>query len=251
MSLQNEHEDGTLYRTEESSGTRVRMKVSTLERSEGVKILMVERHRPLYNRQKDSTIIELGRESMRQEICEARGGRATRAAFDSTTTTMDQQKGLLDMLKGRQQVPGLWMTGPHAKLAGKLCMWFLSPDGHMSCGTGGKGEGGLARARVVLHNVPGCSTAFFFFRALSVTHSRASSWSNWCCCRDSGMRMRGGRTGLEWGGWGRGRVGAFEYIPMLLNTSEMMPYEPRIESFSTGWVLRNLTLFRFLVHWLM
>jgi len=83
------------------------MKVSTLERSEGVGTLVVERHRPPYNRQKDSTIIELGRESMRWEICRARGRRATRAAFDSTTTTMDQQEGPLDVLKGRQQLPGL------------------------------------------------------------------------------------------------------------------------------------------------
>jgi len=29
-----------------------------------------------------------------------------------------------------------------------------------------EGEGGLARACVVLHGVPGYSTAFFFFRAL-------------------------------------------------------------------------------------
>jgi len=101
MSLQNEREDGTSHRTEESLGTRVRTKVSTLERSEGVETLVVERHRPLYDRWKDSTIIELGRESMRQEICGARGRRATGAAFDSTTTTMDQWEGPLDMLKGQ------------------------------------------------------------------------------------------------------------------------------------------------------
>jgi len=38
---------------------------------------------------------------MRQEICGARRRRATRAAFDSTTTTMDQWEGPLDILKGR------------------------------------------------------------------------------------------------------------------------------------------------------
>jgi len=76
------------------------MKVSTLERSEGVGTLVVERHRPPYNRQKDSTIIELRRESMRWEICGVRERRATGAVFDSTTTTIDQQEGPLDMLKG-------------------------------------------------------------------------------------------------------------------------------------------------------
>jgi len=93
MSLQNEHENGTLHRTEEPSGMKVHMKVSTLERSEGVGMLVVERHRPPYNRRKDSTIIEPERELMRQEICGVRRRRTTRAAFDSTTTTMDQWKG--------------------------------------------------------------------------------------------------------------------------------------------------------------
>ena len=68
------------------------------------------------------------------------------------------------------------------------------------------------------------------------------------------MRTRG-EDGF-WGGEGESTAlgeggaggGAFEYIPILLNTSEMMPYESRIESFSAGWVLRYLTLFRFLVH---
>ena len=52
----------------------------------------------------------------------------------------------------------------------------------------------------------------------TATHSSASSQSNWRCRRSSGMRMRGGRTGLGWGGWvrilrwGMGRGGAFEYI---------------------------------------
>ena len=56
--------------------------------------------------------------------------------------------------------------------------------------------------------------------------------------------------GLEWGALGEGGAGrsAFEYIPILLNALETMPYEPRIESFLAGWILRNLTLFRFLVH---
>jgi len=83
----------------ERSGTRVRTKVSTLKRSEGVETLVVERHRPLYDRQNDSTIIELGRELMRWEICGVRGRGATGAAFDSIMTTMDQQEGLLGMLK--------------------------------------------------------------------------------------------------------------------------------------------------------
>jgi len=101
ISLQNECEDGTSHRTEKSSRTMVHMKVSTLERSEGVGTLVVERHRPLYDRRNNSTIIELGRESMRQEICGVRGRMATGAAFNSTTTTMNWQKGPLDMLKGR------------------------------------------------------------------------------------------------------------------------------------------------------
>jgi len=101
MSLQNEHKDGTSHHTEEPLGMRVHMKVSTLERSEEVGMLVVERHRPLYNRQKDSTIIEIRRESMRWGICRARGRRATGAALNSTTTTMDRQEGPLDMLKGR------------------------------------------------------------------------------------------------------------------------------------------------------
>ena len=105
MSLQNDHEDGTLHRTEKPLGTRVHMKVFTLERSEGVGMLVVERHRPPYNRWNDSTIIELGRESTRQEICGARGNRATRAAFNSTTTTMDRREGPLDVLKGWQWPP--------------------------------------------------------------------------------------------------------------------------------------------------
>jgi len=66
MSLQNEHMDGTLHCAKEPSGMRVHMKVSTLERSEGVEMLVVEEHRPPYDRQKDLTIIELGRESMRR-----------------------------------------------------------------------------------------------------------------------------------------------------------------------------------------
>jgi len=78
------------------------MKVSTLERSEEVETLVVERHRPPYVRQNDLTIIKLGRESTRWEICGARWRRATRAAFDSTTTTMDQWEGQLNVLKGRQ-----------------------------------------------------------------------------------------------------------------------------------------------------
>ena len=40
------------------------------------------------------------------------------------------------------------------------------PDGHMSCRTGWRGEGGSAQAHVMLHDVPEHSTAFFFFRAL-------------------------------------------------------------------------------------
>ena len=64
--------------------------------------LVVERHRPPYNRWKDSTIIKLGRESMRWEICGVRGRRAIEAAFDSTTTTIDWQEGSLDVLKGRR-----------------------------------------------------------------------------------------------------------------------------------------------------
>ena len=100
MSLQNECEDGTSHHTEEPSGTRVRMKVSTLERSEGVGMLVVER-------QKDLTIIELERELIRQEICGARGRRAIRAAFDLTMTTMDRRKGPLDVLKGWRWLPGL------------------------------------------------------------------------------------------------------------------------------------------------
>jgi len=102
ISLQNEHKDGTLHRTEEPLGTMVCMKVSTLKRSEGVEMLVVERHKPPYDRQNDSTIIELGNESMWQEICGARRRMATRAAFDLTTTTMDWREGLLDVLKGWQ-----------------------------------------------------------------------------------------------------------------------------------------------------
>jgi len=79
-------------------------------------MLVVERHRPPYDRQNDSTIIKLGRESMRQEICGARRRMATRAAFDSTTTTMDRWEGPLDVLKGGRRLPG-----PHAELAGELC----------------------------------------------------------------------------------------------------------------------------------
>ena len=89
ISLQNECEDGTSHRTEESLEMRVHMKVSTLERSEEVGMLVVERHRSLYDRRKDSTIIELESESMRWKICGMRGRRATRAAFGSTTTTID------------------------------------------------------------------------------------------------------------------------------------------------------------------
>ena len=107
MSLQNEHKDGTLHYTEEPLGTRVCTKVSTLERSEGVGMLVVEKHRPPYDRRKDSTIIELGRELMRWEICGARGRRATGAAFNLTTTTMDWREGPLDMLKEWQWLPGL------------------------------------------------------------------------------------------------------------------------------------------------
>jgi len=83
MSLQNECKDGTSHHTEEPLGMRVHMKISTLKRSEGVGTLVVERHRPLYDRQKNSTIIKLGRESMRQEICGVRGRRAT---GDTTAT---------------------------------------------------------------------------------------------------------------------------------------------------------------------
>ena len=100
ISLQNKHKDGTSHRTEEPSGTRVHTKVSTLERSDGVETLLVERHRPP-DRWKDSTISELGRELMRQEICGARGRRATGAAFNSTTITMNWQEGPLDVLKGQ------------------------------------------------------------------------------------------------------------------------------------------------------
>jgi len=89
MSLRNEHKDRTSHHTEEPSGMRVCIKVSTLKRSEGVEMLVVKRHRPSYDRGKDSTIIKFRRESMRWEICGVRGRRATRAAFDSTTTTMD------------------------------------------------------------------------------------------------------------------------------------------------------------------
>ena len=71
ISLQNERKDGTWHHTEEPLGTMVHMKVSTLERSEGVGMLVVEKQRPLYDRWNDSTIIELGRESMRWEICGA------------------------------------------------------------------------------------------------------------------------------------------------------------------------------------
>jgi len=66
MSLQNKCKEGTSHCTEEPSGTRVHMKVSTLKRSEGVGTLVVERHRPLYDKRKDLTIIELERESMRR-----------------------------------------------------------------------------------------------------------------------------------------------------------------------------------------
>jgi len=65
MSLQNECEEGTSHRTEEPLGMRVCTKVSTLERSEGVGMLVVVRCRPPYNRRKDLTIIKLERESMR------------------------------------------------------------------------------------------------------------------------------------------------------------------------------------------
>jgi len=106
MSLQNEREEGTSHCTEEPSGRRVCTKVSTLERSEGVRTLVVVRHGPLYDRWKDSTIIELEKESMRWEICGVKGRRATRATFDSITTTMDQREGLLDVLKGWQHLPG-------------------------------------------------------------------------------------------------------------------------------------------------
>jgi len=201
MSLQNEREDGTSHCTEEPSGTRVRMKVSTLERSEGVGMLVVERHRPPYDRWNDSTIIELERESMRWEICGARGRRATGAAFDSTTTTMDQRKGPLDVLKGRQWLPGLWTTGPHAEFAGELCMWFLPSNGHMSCRTGG-GGGGISTSTC---HVAWCSRMFHCLLLLlcAATHSSASSWSNWHCCRGSGMRTREKRMGLGWEGWVR------------------------------------------------
>jgi len=118
ISLQNEREDGTSHHTEEPLGMMVRMKVSTLERSEGVGMLMVERQRPPYDRQNDPTIIELGRESMRWEICGARGRRATGAAFNSTTTTMDQREGPLDMLKGQQLLgqPLNCILQPHPKI---------------------------------------------------------------------------------------------------------------------------------------
>jgi len=108
------NECGLLYRADclkyiaiQVVDKKKKKKVFTLERSEGVETLVVERHRPPYDGQKDSTIIELERELIRQEICGARGRRATGAAFDSTMTTMDQQEGLLDMLKGQQQLPGL------------------------------------------------------------------------------------------------------------------------------------------------
>jgi len=90
MSLQNKREEGTSYRTEKPSGTRVCTKVSTLERSDGVGTLVVERHRPLYDKRNDSTIIKLERKSIRWEICGVRGRRATGAAFNSTMTTMDR-----------------------------------------------------------------------------------------------------------------------------------------------------------------
>jgi len=87
ISLQNECKDGTSHCTEEPLRTRVHTKVSTLERSEGVGMLVVERHRPPYDRQKDSTIIKLGKKLMRQEICGVRR-RTTGPAFNSTTITV-------------------------------------------------------------------------------------------------------------------------------------------------------------------
>jgi len=134
MNLQNEHEGRTSHHTEEPLGMRVHTKISTLERSEGVGTLVVERHRPPYDRRKDLTIIELGRESMRQKICGARGRRATKAAFNLTMTTMDQQEGPLDMLKGQQWLPGLWTTEPRVM---RLRLDVGTLNGHVSCSTSG------------------------------------------------------------------------------------------------------------------
>ena len=47
---------------------------SPLWKGQRVETLVIERHRPPYNRQKNSTIIKLGRESMRQKICGQEGG---------------------------------------------------------------------------------------------------------------------------------------------------------------------------------
>jgi len=102
ISLQNDQDDGISHRTTEPSGTRVRTKVSTLERSEGEGTVVVVRHKPPYDSQNDSTMIALCSASIWQDTCGARKRRSTKAAFDLTMTTMDQQEGPLDVLKGQQ-----------------------------------------------------------------------------------------------------------------------------------------------------
>jgi len=122
ISLQNNQDDGISHCTTEPLGTRVRTKVSTLERSEGEGTAVVVRHKPLYDSRNDSTMVVLCSASIWWDICGARERRSTGADFNSATTMMDQREGPLDVLKGRQQLPGLWTTGPRAELASESCM---------------------------------------------------------------------------------------------------------------------------------
>jgi len=125
---------------------------------------------------------------------------------------------------------------------------FSPPMGTCHAGQVGR-EGGSARARVMLCDVPGCSTVFFFFHALPPAVAPAGEVTGAAAGAVGGGRVWGreGESASLGEGWAGG--GAFEYILILLNTSETTPYELRIESFSTGCVLRNLILlFRFLVH---
>ena len=73
--------------------------------------------------------------------------------------------------------------------------------------------GRQGRISMSMCHVMWCSRMFHHLLLLLCTAacSSASSQSNRRCCRGSGMRTRGGRMGLEWGGWvrnlrwGRGR----------------------------------------------
>ena len=96
-SLQNERDEGISHQPEEPSGTRVRGKVSNLERSEGEGTLVVVRQRPPYARRKDSTRRELWELSMKLESWGPSGRRSTEVDA-STVTTTERREGPLEVL---------------------------------------------------------------------------------------------------------------------------------------------------------